>query len=219
MCASVSSTTLAVDAPGVFTTQQPCSSAAATSMLSTPTPARPMTRSRPAAPSLIAAALSIVAERTMTASKSCKPPPESSALERCRSTTFAPDCWSSFIAEGASPSATRMEGTAGAEKTRAVAATRESILSRRVGAHRVDKHHEGVSVKKPFMRYSTSTGKKTPGGAGTHTGHTSAHADSRFCTFLTDTTALATSSVQRLDNVWRTPIGMLWAPLGSSALS
>ena len=199
MCASVSSTTLAVDAPGVFTTQQPCSSAAATSMLSTPTPARPMTRSRPAAPSLIAAALSIVAERTMTASKSCKPPPESSALERCRSTIFAPDCWSSFIAEGASPSATRMEGTAGAEKTRAVAATRESILSRRVGAHRVHKHHGGVSVKKPFKcgftftftfichnvhAVSTSTGKKTPGGAGTHTGHTSAHADSRFCTFF-----------------------------------
>ena len=211
MCASVSSTTLAVDAPGVFTTQQPCSSAAATSMLSTPTPARPMTRSRPAAPSLIAAALSIVAERTMTASKSCKPPPESSALERCRSTTFAPDCWSSFIAEGASPSATRMEGTAGAEKTRAVAATRESILSRRVasrrvrrdGAHRV--HKEGFRFGEihavPVKRHR----------AGTHTGHTSAHADARYCTFLTATPR----SPPPACSVWITSGGHLSACCGN----
>ena len=106
-------------------------------------------------------------------------------------------------------------------------------VASRASRRRASRPQGGVS----FRRKTCGTGKKTPGGAGTHTGHTghtvpvkrhragthtghtSAHADSRFCTFLTDTTALATSSVQRLDNVWRTPIGMLWAPLGSSALS
>mmetsp|Transcript_24369 Transcript_24369/g.71722 ORF Transcript_24369/g.71722 Transcript_24369/m.71722 type:complete len:207 (-) Transcript_24369:277-897(-) len=66
--ARVISTTDAVDAEGVLTTVTPEAWAPATSMLSTPTPARPTTRSRPAAPAESASARRVVADLMMTAS-------------------------------------------------------------------------------------------------------------------------------------------------------
>ena len=127
-CASVSSTTDAVDAPGVFSTHRPAAAAAARSMLSTPTPARPTTRNLPAAPAASASAPSVVAERMMTASCAAR----SDGSEIGSETTVAPPALSAASAAGAKPSVTRMDG----EKAAGASTTRRSVLpvqSRRRG--------------------------------------------------------------------------------------
>ena len=64
----VSSATAAVLPDGLFTTVRPACFAEGRSMLSTPAPARPMHRSE-GAPAATVAALTVFAERTITAEK------------------------------------------------------------------------------------------------------------------------------------------------------
>ena len=72
----------------------------------TPTPARPTTRSLPAAPAASASAPSVVAERMMTASCAAR----SDGSEIGSETTVAPPAFSAASAAGARPSVTRMDG-------------------------------------------------------------------------------------------------------------
>src|SRR5260370_13585885 len=101
--ASVCSATETALPPGVFMTRTPAAVAAGRSTLSTPTPARPMTRSFGALESR--AALTSTALRTINAS----------AVARCCAYSFGfetmtsqPCCFRSFTAAGASGSAIRI---------------------------------------------------------------------------------------------------------------
>eukprot|EP00967_Tisochrysis_lutea_P021431 scaffold24333_cov33-Tisochrysis_lutea.AAC.1 len=78
-------------------------------MLSTPTPARPMTRSRPAAPWAMAAASRRVADRTITTSCSARQPAASCAAEGRASLSSKPAPISAALSEAEPPSASSTE--------------------------------------------------------------------------------------------------------------
>jgi hypothetical protein len=99
-----SSATLTLLAPGAFITTMPRALAAATSTLSTPVPARAITRSFGAAPMM--AAVTLVALRTTSASALARSAASASGVRPVRASTDHPSARSSSIAEAGRSSAT-----------------------------------------------------------------------------------------------------------------
>ena len=101
---TASSATLTLFAPGAFITTMPRALAAATSTLSTPVPARAMTRSFGAAPMM--ADVTLVALRTTMASASATSPASCSGARPVRASTFQPSARSRSSADAGRSSAT-----------------------------------------------------------------------------------------------------------------
>ena len=100
---SASSATLMLLAPGAFMTTMPRPLAAAMSTLSTPVPARAITRKRGAA--AMSSAVTLVALRTMSPSASARSPASWSGVRPLRASMSQPSAVSRSCAEAARPSA------------------------------------------------------------------------------------------------------------------
>ena len=137
-----SSDTALVEAPAEVTTGIFLFAAASRSMLSKPTPARPMHLSLGACS--IRAAVRVVALLTMTPSALCK---ASCKLRSCNSSIFAPRSASRSKPQGARPSVTSTVGWSAWVSTEAAAASRIRIALTFVLVLRTESSTRGDGVR------------------------------------------------------------------------